>query len=38
MVDVLSDRDYAGTKDDLSAIELDGSGYRWIRLSRHPGP
>jgi maltose alpha-D-glucosyltransferase/alpha-amylase len=36
--DVLCDRDYGGTKDDLSAIELDGSGYRWIRLSRVPAP
>ena len=34
--DVLSDRDYAGTPDDLSAVEVDGSGYRWIRLARVP--
>jgi maltose alpha-D-glucosyltransferase/alpha-amylase len=36
--DVLSDRDYTGTPDDLSAVEVDGSGYRWIRLSRKPAP
>ena len=34
-VDVLSDRDYPA---DLSALELDPSGYRWIRLSRTPAP
>ncbi len=37
VADVLSDRDYAAGAD-LSELELDGSGYRWIRLTRTPAP
>lgn len=35
-VDVLADRDYADA-GDLTAVELDGSGYRWLRLTRTVG-
>ena len=35
-VDVLADRDYPGA-GDFTKIELDGSGYRWIRLARTVG-
>lgn len=34
--DVLSDRAY-DPAGDLTAVELDGSGYRWIRLARTVG-
>jgi glycosidase len=35
-VDVLSDRTYPGA-DDLTKVQLDGSGYRWLRLARTVG-
>ena len=35
-VDVLADRVY-GPAGDLTAVELDGSGYRWLRLTRTVG-
>jgi len=35
-VDVLADRDYPAA-GDFTKIELDGSGYRWIRLARTVG-
>jgi maltose alpha-D-glucosyltransferase/alpha-amylase len=34
-VDVLADRDYPDS--DLDAIEVDGRGYRWLRLARGIG-
>jgi maltose alpha-D-glucosyltransferase / alpha-amylase len=37
VLDVLSDRAYPDGAD-LSALDLDDSGYRWIRLSRSPAP
>jgi maltose alpha-D-glucosyltransferase/alpha-amylase len=36
--DLLADRDYPAVPADLSAVELDGSGYRWIQLHRNPAP
>jgi maltose alpha-D-glucosyltransferase/alpha-amylase len=36
-VDVLSDRRYDPASADLSTVELDGRGYRWLRLSRAIG-
>jgi hypothetical protein len=35
-VDVLSDRTYPGA-GDLTKVQLDGSGYRWLRLARTVG-
>ena len=34
-VDVLADRDYPDA--DLGAVEVDGRGYRWLRLARGIG-
>jgi maltose alpha-D-glucosyltransferase/alpha-amylase len=36
-VDVLADRAYPAVAPDLGAIELDGRGYRWLRLARSVG-
>jgi maltose alpha-D-glucosyltransferase / alpha-amylase len=33
-LDTFANRQYPQVSDDLSSIELDGWGYRWIRLSR----
>jgi len=35
-IDVLSDQEYPPA-DDLTKVELDGSGYRWLRLTRTVG-
>jgi hypothetical protein len=35
-VDMLSDRKYPAA-GDLTEVELDGSGYRWLRLARTVG-
>jgi maltose alpha-D-glucosyltransferase / alpha-amylase len=35
-VDMLSDRPYPPA-GDLTGVELDGSGYRWLRLARTVG-
>ena len=36
-IDVLADRDYPAAAADLAAVELDGRGYRWLRLARRVG-
>lgn len=36
-LDMFANRKYEPVPDDLSAIELDGWGYRWIRLARTIG-
>ena len=36
-VEVFADTDYSGTHPDLAKLELDGYGYRWIRLRRSIG-
>ncbi len=36
-IDVLADRPYEPVPADLSRVELDGRGYRWLRLSRGVG-
>jgi len=36
-VDELADRPYDPAPADLSAVEVDGRGYRWLRLSRTVG-
>jgi hypothetical protein len=33
IVEVFADRRYQTQPDDLAAVELDGWGYRWLRLS-----
>jgi len=35
-IDVLADRDYPPA-GDLTGVEVDGSGYRWLRLARTVG-
>ena len=35
--DELADREYEPAPADLSAVEVDGRGYRWLRLSRTVG-
>jgi maltose alpha-D-glucosyltransferase/alpha-amylase len=36
-LDMFANRAYEPVPDDLSAVELDGWGYRWIRLARTVG-
>jgi hypothetical protein len=32
-ISIFADRDYGPVDDSLAALELDGYGYRWIRLA-----
>jgi maltose alpha-D-glucosyltransferase/alpha-amylase len=36
-VEVFANREYEPAKSDLNGVELDGYGYRWIRLRETPG-
>ena len=37
VADFFANRGYDQVPDDLSAIDLDGLGYRWLRIAEHIG-